>query len=351
MGMGAGSHLPMDVIEGAEFVLERLQQGEIIQVEDVRSALAASPVVQFGQPLGIRAVLILPLMVQDEAIGVLGFGAETPGAFTPEHIEIAGEVADELALAIKQALLGMELQRHTAELERQAQELERSNAELQQFAYVASHDLQEPLRMVTSYLQLLERRYKNRLDPDADDFIAFAVEGAARMHELIRGLLDYSRIGTHGMAFQATDLSLILGQVLDSLQVAVRESGAIVTSDPLPVVMADATQMSQLLQNLLGNAIKFHGDGPPEIHVGAQRRNGGWCFSVRDNGIGLEPRYAERIFVIFQRLHTRDRYPGTGIGLSICKRIVERHGGRIWVESEPGQGSTFHFSLPDGSGS
>jgi PAS domain S-box-containing protein len=228
-----------------------------------------------------------------------------------------------------------------------ASELERSNQELQQFAYVASHDLQEPLRMVTSYLQILRRRYQGQLDSDADDFIGFAVDGAGRMRELIQGLLDYSRVGTRGRVFGRVDSGAVLAQVLANLQVAMRESGAVVRHGEMPVVWGDATQLGQVLQNLIGNAIKFRGARPPEVEVGAAKRNGVWEFWVKDDGIGIEAQYHERIFAIFQRLHTRDRYPGTGIGLAVCKRIVERHAGRIWVQSAPGEGSTFFFTLPE----
>jgi PAS domain S-box-containing protein len=227
-------------------------------------------------------------------------------------------------------------------------ELTRSNTELQQFAYVASHDLQEPLRMVTSYTQLLARRYKGKLDTDADEFIAFAVEGARRMQRLINDLLAYSRVGTKGSSPRPTSSEAVLAQTLANLQVAIADSQAIITHDPLPVVLADETQLLQLFQNLIGNALKFRAEQPPEVHITVQARTQEWLFSVRDNGIGLEPAYAERIFVIFQRLHAREEYPGTGIGLAICKRIVDRHGGRLWVESQPGQGATFYFTLPKG---
>jgi PAS domain S-box-containing protein len=240
-------------------------------------------------------------------------------------------------------------QRKQAEeqLKHYADELERSNRELQQFAHVASHDLQEPLRMVSSYLQLLEQRYQGQLDEAASEYIAFAVDGAARMQALIRDLLAYSRVGTHGEPFEPTDCQVVLEQVLRDLQVTIEKSGAVITHDPLPVVRGDATQLGQLLQNLIGNALKFRGQRPPEIHVGVERRGNEWVFVVRDNGIGIEAQYFERIFLVFQRLHTQAEYPGTGIGLAVCKRIVERHGGRTWVESEPGQGATFYFTLPD----
>ena len=225
-------------------------------------------------------------------------------------------------------------------------ELARSNADLQQFAYVASHDLKEPLRMVASYTQLLARRYKGKLDSDADEFIRYAVDGANRMQWLINDLLAYSRVTVQDKVSEEVDCNSVLEEVLSDLRVAVEESQAVVTRAPLPTVMADRVQLGQLFQNLIGNAIKFHGKEPPQVHVSAERRPTEWLFSVRDNGVGLDPEYAERIFVIFQRLHNREEYPGTGIGLAICKKIVERHGGRIWVVSQTDQGATFHFTLP-----
>lgn len=227
-----------------------------------------------------------------------------------------------------------------------AAELERSNAELQQFAYVASHDLQEPLRMITSYLQLFMRRYGNNLDGEAREFLEFAVDGATRMQKLISDLLAYSRVHTRARPPEPTDSAAVLQQTIQDLQAAITDSNATVTFDELPMVMADATQLGQLFQNLISNAIKYRSDDPPRIHISAHREGDQWVFAVKDNGIGIDPKYFDRIFAIFQRLHTRDEYPGTGIGLAICKRIVERHGGRIWVESAPGQGCTFFFTLP-----
>jgi PAS domain S-box-containing protein len=227
-------------------------------------------------------------------------------------------------------------------------ELKRSNDELQQFAYVSSHDLQEPLRMVTSYTQLLAGRYKGRLDSDADEFIAFAVDGCNRMQGLIRDLLAYSRAGTNGKALHEVSVENALKEALANLRATIDQSGAVVTHDALPAIKTDETQLSQVFQNLVGNAIKYHGTEVPRVHVSATKNGGNeWTFSVRDNGLGIDPQYFERIFILFQRLHGRDEFEGTGIGLAICKKIVERLGGRIWVESQPEKGATFYFALPE----
>jgi PAS domain S-box-containing protein len=232
-------------------------------------------------------------------------------------------------------------------LQRTADELARSNRDLEQFAYVASHDLQEPLRMVAGYLQLLSERYRGQIDAKADKYIAYAVDGATRMSTLIRDLLAYSRVGTCAEPLSPTSSQEALDFALKNLRSAIDESGAAVTHDQLPVVRADKTQLTQVFQNLVGNALKFRDPGrPPRIHVEVRQQQGQWLFSVTDNGVGFEQQYEEKIFVIFQRLHGRGNYPGTGIGLAICRRIVERHGGRIWARGEPGQGATFFFTLP-----
>jgi PAS domain S-box-containing protein len=239
-----------------------------------------------------------------------------------------------------------ERKRAEQELAERARRLAQSNEELEQFAYVASHDLQEPLRMVSSYTQLLARRYSDKLDDNAREFIRYAVEGATRMQVLINDLLAYSRLDTRGSRVAPTSSQGSLERALANLRLAIEESQAVVTHGPLPTVPADAVQLTQLFQNLIGNALKFRGAEPPQVDVSAERSDDHWVFAVRDNGIGIDPSYAERIFVIFQRLHGRADYPGTGIGLAICKKIVERHGGRIWLDVASGPGATFRFTLP-----
>ena len=238
------------------------------------------------------------------------------------------------------------VQNSEAILRARTDELARSNAELEQFAYVASHDLQEPLRTITSYVQLLQRRYRDQLGGDAAEFIDFVVEGAERMQRLIQDLLVFSRVGSRGAEFASTDSAHALSQALRSLTTAITESGAVVSHDPLPTVVADEQQLVQLFTNLLSNAIKFRTDAAPRVHVSAERSNGEVTFSVRDNGIGIEPSFRDRVFLVFQRLHGRKEFPGTGIGLAIARKIVERHGGRIWIASESGPGTTFRFTIP-----
>ncbi len=260
---------------------------------------------------------------------------------SPDGILVTAAIRD---ISVRQAA--------EADLLQKIDELNVSNEELGKFAYIASHDLQEPLRMVASYTQLLSRRYKGKLDAEADEFIAFAVDGANRMQRLIQDLLSYSRVGTKGQELLDTSSEEALQRALVNLRSAIEESGALVTHDPLPTVLADGTQLIQLFQNLIGNAIKYQKPGVPRVHISAVR-NGAkqWTFSVKDNGLGIEPQYFEKIFGMFQRLHKREEFAGTGIGLAICKKIAERHGGNISVQSEPGQGSTFSFALEGVKGS
>ncbi len=283
---------------------------------------------------------------------IIGIGREVMGLRkdgSTFHMHLS---VSEMAIGGRRMFTGIarditELKLYEAQLEQRAEELARSNAELKQFAYVASHDLREPLRMVSNYAELLARRYRGRLDADADEFIGFTVDGVSRMQSLLDALLDYSRVGTRGLELTEVDAAACVREALANLALAIEENGAEIQFDGLPRIVADARQLVQLFQNLVGNAIKFHGEEPPRVEVRAKRRAGEWLFAVEDNGIGIEQEHAERVFVVFQRLHSRQRYPGTGIGLSICKKIVERHGGRIWFESRPPKGTTFFFTLPD----
>jgi len=247
--------------------------------------------------------------------------------------------------------LDITARRHAeADLERTLDALNRSNQDLQQFAYLASHDLQEPLRMVASYTQLLGEKLEGKLDQDCRKYIEFAMDGAERMQRLIQDLLSFSRVGSHEEKMVDVDMNALLGEVLNSLEVQIRETSATVTGGGLPVLKADRTQMVQLLQNLVQNGIKFHGTAPPLVHVACTEESDAWHFTVTDNGIGIEEEYLEAVFQIFRRLNSRREYPGTGIGLALCRRVIERHGGRIWTVSSPGHGSVFHFTLPGGAG-
>ncbi|WGV27343.1 GAF domain-containing protein [Halotia branconii] len=398
--------------------IKKYRQGRVSAIVDIKQADIQDCHREFLQQFGVKANLVVPILVGEGIWGLLiAHQCASPRHWSNFELELLQQLANQIGIALSQAQL---LERETC----QRQELARSNAELEQFAYVASHDLQEPLRMVTSYLQLLERKYKSQLDKNAEQFISYAVDGARRMQSLINDLLNYSRVSTRGQPFEQVDCTAVFERAIANLKFAIEQSEAIITHDPLPVVMADPTQLTQVFQNLISNAIKFRQELPPQIHIKAIRKikeeeqenkklypqgdkvfghrqqgmghgeeftndascltsenpptaltplcpmsqaAGGatstihegmefptafneWLFSVSDNGIGIESQYAERIFVIFQRLHGRSKYSGTGIGLAICKKIVERHGGRIWVESKQGQGSTFYFTISDQAG-
>ncbi len=292
-----------------------------------------------AEPAGLRAAYGFPIRLAGEIFGVMEFFSRQREAPDEVLVEMLSGVGSQIGQFIERTRAEEQLRQTTANLQR-------SNTDLQQFAYVASHDLTEPLRMVASYLQLLADRYGKKLDAQAQEFIGFAVDGAKRMQALIQDLLAYSRVDLRGRSLEPIDTEQVFGAAISNLKVAIEESGAAISHEPLPRVLADGVQLTQVFQNLLGNGIKFRGAAAPRLEVGAHRQGNEWVFSVRDNGIGINPKDFDRLFVIFQRLHTRQEYAGTGLGLAICKKILERHGGRIWVESTPNKGSTFLFTLP-----
>jgi K+-sensing histidine kinase KdpD len=310
---------------------QRIVVEDIQHTDDPRTGLVKS--------LGVQAYSAFPLIAQQRVLGTLSFGLRERPRFTAEELNLMKAVADQVAIAL-------ERQRVQAALRQTAENLRRSNLDLEQFAYVASHDLQEPLRAVGGYIKLLERKLPKPLEARIKGYLDGVFDGALRMERLINDLLDYSRVESRGSALMRTELDGVLRQALDNLKPRIAAAKASITHEPMPTVAADSTQLMQVFQNLVANAIKFRGEPSPAIHIGACQNNGNWVISVRDNGIGIDPEYFPKLFHLFSRLHTRKQYPGTGIGLAVCKRIVDRHGGAIWVESQLGKGATFYFSIP-----
>ncbi len=320
--------------------LQQYQQ-EIHAWSDVEQAGFQPCHLELLRKFSIRANLIVPIFLKDKIWGLLFVQqCSAPRQWNQFEVDLLRQLADQLSIALAQAQLLEQATRHS-------QELARSNAELERFAYVASHDLQEPLRTLGSYAKLLSRRYSGQLDDKGNRFIQYIQEEVLRMQALINDLLLYSRVGRQPQNFAPCDCAVVLDIVVRGLEGAIANSGATIARCELPTILADETQMVQLFQNLIGNAIKYRSQEPPVVQVGALDQEGQWLFWVHDNGIGIDPKYAERIFAIFQRLHTQEEYSGTGIGLAIAAKIVERHGGRIWVESEVGKGATFYFTIPE----
>ena len=334
-----------DIVPGGiSDILERDRRGILFRTPAEEEEAGHQPARELGGDFQTR--IAVPLIARSVFVGTLNIRSLRPYAYDESQLAQAERIGAQIAGTIANAFAYEKLEAAQLSLEKAVAELRRSNQELEQFAYVASHDLQEPLRKIASFCSLLETRYAERLDERGSVYLHYIVDGATRMQALVNDLLLYSRVTTRGAEFAPAAMDDALREALTNLELAVAESGAQVSFDPLPRVVGDAAQLARVFQNLIGNAIKYRGEAAPRIHVGAAEESGEWMFFVRDNGIGIAPEYAERIFVIFQRLHTREEYGGTGIGLAVCKKIVERHGGRIWVESTAGRGATFRFSLP-----
>lgn len=329
---------------GISDILERDRRGILFRTPAEEEEAGQQPARDLGGDFQTR--IAVPLIAQGVFVGTLNIRSLQPYAYDESHLAQAERIGAQIAGTIANGFAFEKLQAAQQALERAVTDLRRSNEELEQFAYVASHDLQEPLRKIASFCNLLESRYAEKLDDKAGTYLHYIVDGALRMQALVNDLLHYSRVATRGKEFAPTNTAELLQEALSNLEVALAESEASVTYDTLPQLNGDRAQLVRLLQNLVGNSVKYRGDEAPRIHVGVVQVGDEWEFSVQDNGIGIAPEYAERIFVIFQRLHTREEYGGTGIGLAVCKKIVERHGGRIWVESQEGAGATFRFTLP-----
>jgi signal transduction histidine kinase len=323
-----------------------LESGQPVWIPDAK-ADNNFPRAHAAEGAGINAAFAFPILVEDAVTGVVEFFSPTLTEPDERLLELAGQVGVQLGRVIERDRHSREIVRRTEELSRYATELEHANDELKEFAYVASHDLTEPLRTIAGFVQLLQQRYEGQLDESADEFIGFIVDGTERMQALIEGLLSYSRTGRSELVAVRVDLNDILNRAIGSLAASISEADADIEIGELPVVGGDAVQLSRLFENLLANAVKFRGEEKPLIKIGAEMKGGAWHLFISDNGIGIDERHRERIFNVFERLHGAGEYPGTGIGLSICKKVVERHGGRIWVEETPGGGSTFRFVLPE----
>ena len=323
--------VPFESVSGKAFL-----DGQPVVVDDytIHPDSVASGISQ-----GVRSAVVLPVKGSEGIVGVLDVVSREIGYFTPERVRFLTAVGSGLGLLLENARLYETLEQH-------AEELARSNTELEQFAYVASHDLQEPLRMVTSYVEILADEYQDKLDENADRYIGYAVDGAKRMKALIDDLLAYSRLSSGGTKFEDADCNYVVDRVVEALKAAITETGAAVNCGSLPSVKGDGIQLHQLFQNLISNGIKFRSSEAPRIDISAAREGEHWLFAVKDNGIGIAPRHHEQIFQMFQRLHHRGQYPGTGVGLAVSAKIVQRHGGAIWVDSDEGKGTTVYFTIP-----
>jgi signal transduction histidine kinase len=337
---------PVQLVTPAHtLVTAALKEKKIIVNNDYGSWSDAAPELV---EMGMQSMVVLPVQMGDQILAVVTVVSREKDYFGSDLVDLLTFVVERFGVFVNNSMLQDSTEADRQELRALADALSRSNQELEQFANIASHDLQEPLRMVSSFTQLLESRYKDQLDAKAQEYIGYAVDGAKRMQTQIRDLLSFSRVTTQGQPLTDIDCDEVFKEAISNLSVSIWESKAVITSDSLPMVLGDNSQLISVFQNLIGNAIKYFDGREPQIHVSAVESGDEWLFSFSDNGIGIEKEFRDRIFLIFQRLHGKTEYSGTGIGLAICKKVIERHGGRIWVESDSGKGSTFYFTLPDG---